>query len=299
MELSDYEINKLIEAGKIAKKVLKNASKIVKPGTPIIEICNELENMIIKLGGKPAFPCNVSVNEIAAHYSSPIGDESIIPENSLVKIDIGVHVDGFIADTAKTFIFNSEYIDLVEAAEKALENAISAIKPGVEIRRVSSIIEQTIKRYGYKPIKNLSGHLMKQYLLHGGKSVPNVVENYNEEFLEGEVYAIEPFSTNGAGMVEDTDQVYIYGFIKIRGAENKFEKSLLKTIRTRFRNLPFSERWLTDVFPPNKVKNAIHKLAEKGALHSYPVLKELANGMVAQAEHTIIVLRDGALITTN
>ncbi len=294
----EIEEEKLLRAGRIAKKVLDYAINITKPGVPVIEICNQVEKRIIELGGKPAFPCNVSIDDIAAHYSSPIEDKTVIPEGALVKIDVGVHIDGYIADTAKTICFNQQLSDLVESAEEALNEALCAIKAGVEVRKISSIIEKTIKRYGFKPIKNLSGHLMKRYLLHGGKSIPNIAENCKGKILEGEVYAIEPFSTTGVGMVGDLNKAYIYNFIKVKGANNKREKKFLKVIKSKFRNLPFSERWLVDFFPSHEVKLLLKKFVKEGALHEYPVLREISGGIVAQAEHTVIVKRDGVIITT-
>lgn len=293
------EFDLIVRAGSIVSSTLKYALSIVEPGVPIIDVCERLESYIVSLGGRPAFPCNVSVNDVAAHYTSPLNDVSVIPEDSLVKVDVGVHVDGYIADAAITICFNSSFIDLVEASRVALERAVEVIKPGVYIRQVSRIIESTIKSFGFKPIRNLSGHLMKRYLLHGGKSVPNVSSSYDEVFVEGEVYAIEPFASNGAGYVEDANEVYIYSFSKMKGFESSFEKKVLKKIRSRFRGLPFSERWLVDFVPPQRIRPLLKKMVDKGAVHSYPVLRDAGGGMVSQAEHTIIVLRDGAKIVTN
>ncbi|MCS7386493.1 MAG: type II methionyl aminopeptidase [archaeon GB-1867-005] len=298
MELSSEEVEKLLRAGRVVKQVLKRAAEIVKPGARVVDICESLENLIYELGASPAFPCNVSINEVAAHYSSPADDQLEVPDGSLVKVDVGAHVDGYIADAAITLCFNPDFMELVEAAEKALEAAIQLMKPGVSIRRISSAIEGEIKRLGFKPISNLSGHLMRRYLLHGGKSIPNVATSYDAVVLEGEVYAVEPFATTGIGSVVDTDQVCIYSFIKVKGAKNRFEKKLLKKIKSKFRGLPFSERWLLDCGSLTQIRAALQNLASKGALHSYPVLKEAGGGLVAQAEHTVIVLRDGPLITT-
>lgn len=292
------ELDKIVRAGEIVSSTLKYASSIVKPGFPVMEVCERLEHHIVNLGGRPAFPCNVSINDVAAHYSSPLNDASIIPENSVVKVDVGAHVDGYIADAAITLCFNSDFIDLVETSREALERAISAIKHGVYIRQVSRIIEGTIKSYGFKPIRNLSGHLMKRFLLHGGKSIPNVASDYDEVFMEGEVYAIEPFVTNGAGYVEDTSSVYIYSFSKMKGFESSAEKRVLKKIRSKFRGLPFSERWLVDLVPSSQIRSVLEKMVYKGALRSYPVLRDAGGGVVSQAEHTVVVLRDGAMIIT-
>ena len=114
MAIPSEDLKKYQIAGKIAKEVREEIKKTVKEGMPLIDICEKVENWIRAKGGKPAFPCNVSINEIAAHYTSPLNDQQIVPEKAIVKIDIGVHVDGYIADTATTINFNPEYFDMIK-----------------------------------------------------------------------------------------------------------------------------------------------------------------------------------------
>ena len=196
-------LEKYEEAGRIASKVRMKIEDAVREGMHIIDICEMVEENIRNLGGEPAFPCNVSVNEIAAHYTSPPRDERIIPDGSVVKIDIGVHIDGYIVDTATTVCFNSEYEEMVQTSRIALETAIRTIRPGISTSDLGSKIQRVIESRGFKPISNLTGHQIGRYMIHAGKSLPNVSHISFRKIHEGEVYAIEPFVTtpNAKGRV--------------------------------------------------------------------------------------------------
>ncbi|MEM3572000.1 MAG: M24 family metallopeptidase, partial [Candidatus Bathyarchaeia archaeon] len=167
-------LNYYFQAGKIASKVRDMSKSIVYEGISILELCEKIEKTITDLGGKLAFPCNIGINEITAHYTSPINDPLKLPKNSIVKIDIGVHVDGYIADTAITVCFNQELYSLKIAVEESLDRAIKNLRPGIRNSDIGAIIQKTINDYGYKPIQNLTGHLIERYSLHAGKSIPNV-----------------------------------------------------------------------------------------------------------------------------
>jgi len=301
-ELPEEILEKYIRAGKIASKVREEIKKVVREGMPLIEVCEFVENKIVSLGGKPAFPCNVSVNEIAAHYTSPPNDNNIIPEKSLVKIDIGVHVDGFIADTAVTVCFNPEYESMVYAAERALEAAINVMQPGTLIAKVSSKIQATIERYGFKPISNLTGHEINKYMIHAGKSIPNISHFSINRLQLGHVYAIEPFVTlkDAVGKVENLPEKYIFRLVKYKSSlKNAEAQLLLKFIKDNFKTLPFAERWLIKNYgKPLSYKRAFSALLSSKYLMSYPVFIEASLKPVAQAEHTIYVSNKGVIVLT-
>ncbi|MEM0049295.1 MAG: type II methionyl aminopeptidase [Candidatus Bathyarchaeia archaeon] len=300
--LSDDVLEKYIRAGRIAAKVREKIKEVVEEGMPLIEICEAAESMIRELGGEPAFPCNVSVNEVAAHYTSPPNDKRIIPEGSLVKVDIGVHIDGYIADTATTICFNPEYENIVYAAEKALESAIKVMRPGVMISKVSSEIQAAIEQYGFKPIYNLCGHEVGRYQIHAGKSIPNVSHFSIERIRLGGVYAIEPFVTlrNAAGKVEEGFEKHIFRLVKTKGSlKNAEAKNLLRVIEGNFKTLPFAERWLGKIYGNNEVyKRALSELLSSKHIMAYPVFIEVSRKPVAQAEHTVYVDEKDILVLT-
>lgn len=293
-------LDKYMKAGEIAAKVRAEMRRITREGMPIIELCERAEDMIRRMGGKPAFPCNVSVNEVAAHYTSPPGDESRIPEGSLVKVDIGVHIDGYIVDTATTVCFNDDYRDLVQAAEEALRVAIKVIRSGLPISKFGSTVQKVINRYGFKPISNLTGHQISRYVLHAGKTLPNISHISLAKVRLGEVYAIEPFVTlpDAAGKVKSGSEAYIFRFVKRKSVKHGGAKRLLRFIENNFRTLPFAERWLKEYAPREKYLPAFSELLSSKAIFAYPVFIEASGKMVAQAEHTVLVDKDGAIQLT-
>ena len=300
MAIPEEVFQKYRRAGKITREVREKMRITVREGMPIIDICEKAESLIRKKGGKPAFPCNVSVNEIAAHYTSPPQDKRTIPENSIVKIDIGVHVDGYIADTAATVCFNPEYDDLVNTAKEALKKAVEILRPGLSTSRFGSTIQKTIKTRGFKPVSNLTGHLIGRYVIHAGKSLPNVFHISTSRVKEGEIYGVEPFVTvaKAAGRVENGEEAHIFRYLKHKSLKDPYAKRLLNHIRENFQTLPFTERWLQGCVPPSHYKTAFSQLLSSKTLISYPVFVETSRKPVAQAEHTILVVKDGCRVLT-
>ena len=299
-ELEKEALDKLRLSGKILRETREEIKNYVREGMPIIEICEKAENLIRNKGGKPAFPCNVSINEIAAHYTSPPNDTTKIPENSVVKVDIGAHVDGYLTDTAVTVCFNPEYTGLVETAERALKVAVENIRPGLSTSQLGSIIESSIKSRGFKPVSNLTGHQVGRYLVHTGTSLPNVAQLFSSKLKLGGTYAVEPFVTlpNAAGRVEDGDEAAIFRFVKSRSLKNNYARHLLKYVEVNFRTLPFAERWLQNVVPRENYREAFHELLSSKCLMQYPVFVEASGKTVAQAEHTVLLIEGGCSVLT-
>jgi methionyl aminopeptidase len=299
-EFDEEALEKLRLSGKILRETRGEMRAYVREGMPIIEVCEKAESLIRKKGAKPAFPCNVSINEIAAHYTSPPNDKRTIPENSVVKVDIGAHVDGYLTDTAVTVCFDPEYKSLVETAERALKAAVENIQPGLSTSKLGSIIEVTIKSRGFKPVSNLTGHQVGRYIVHTGTSLPNVSQLFSSKIKLGGVYAIEPFVTlpKAAGRVENGDETTIYRFVKSRSMENPYAKRLLKHIEDDFKTLPFAERWLQNVVPKEHYGEAFHELLTSKSLMKYPVFVEASGKMVAQAEHTVLIVENGCVVLT-
>jgi methionyl aminopeptidase len=299
-EMDKEVFNKLTQSGKILKETREEMRHFVHEGMPIIEVCEQAESLIRKKGGKPAFPCNVSINEVAAHYTSPPNDTTRIPENSLVKVDIGAHVDGYVTDTAVTICFNPEHKGLVETAERALKAAIGNIQPGMPVSKLGTIIEKAIKSRGFKPISNLTGHQIGRYIIHTGTSIPNVTQLSFAKIKLGGIYAIEPFVTlpDAVGRVEDGDRSTIFRFVKSRSLKNQFAKQLLKYIQENFRTLPFAERWLQNAVPNEHQREAFHELLESKAIMEYPIFVEVSRKTVAQAEHTVLIVENGCVVLT-
>jgi len=262
----------------------------------LIEIAEKIESKIIELGGKPAFPTNLSINEIAAHYTPSYDDKT--PASGLLKVDFGVHVDGWIADTALSVdLENSEENKkLIEASEKALEDALNTAKKGISANEIGGKIQSAIESFGFKPIINLTGHQIEQYTLHAGLAIPNIGDKRTEIIDDG-LYAIEPFATNGSGKIYDGKNSGIYSVIELKNIRSQSAREILDYISEKYQTLPFCSRWLVKKFG-TKAMIALKQLEENGNIHQYPQLIEIEKGIVAQSEHTILIDGKNKIVTT-
>ncbi len=288
-------LQKIKRAGEIAAKARDYGAKLVKEGTLAVELADKIEKKIFDLGAKPAFQTCISINDIAAHCAPVLNDPRVIREKDYVKLDIGAHVDGYIADTAVTVRIAGKD-DIIKCSEKMLETAIKMFRPGTAIEEASSAMEEVAKSFGLKSIGNLTGHSIEQFNLHAGINVPAVKMSAPKVLSEGEVFAIEPFSTNGKGWVKDSPPPTIFRWIADFPQRDELARKILQASKTDWSKLPFAKRWVQQKFGAN-VENALRQLMQSGALYHYNTLKETSGGMVAQTEHTLIVA-DRPVVTT-
>ncbi len=289
-ELQDY-----IEAGKVAREIAEKSKSLVKIGNSLLETAWTIEGWI-KDRAEIAFPVNISVNENASHYTPSADEKTVFGERDVVNVDIGTHVNGFVGDIAYTIDLSGEQGKLVEASEKALENAISLVKAGRLTKDIGKTIEETITGYGFKPIRNLSGHGLKAYEVHAEPSIPNVDVDYDEELEEDQIIAIEPFASTGDGMVKEDRRTEIFSFDKEVLTRNMDARAMLAFIEKEYKTLPFAERWLARAYQPFKLKIALKELLTRGALIQYPILKDRLGSLVSQAEVTLLVEKEGCKI---
>ena len=300
--MDDDVYEKYKRAGKIAAEARDYGAGLIKTGISFLDVADSVESRIVEKGAGVAFPVNISVNEIAAHYTPRHDDKLVFKKGDVVKLDVGVHVDGFIADTAVTVeVETNEYGDMIEASSDALDAAIDMIKPGVNLGDVGKKIEETIKSYGYKSIENLTGHSLECYNLHSGISVPNVSTKLGGvKPKDGNVLAVEPFATNGRGHVVSDKGSNIYLCTKSfrsRFVRENRSKIMFKKIKAEFRTLPFSQRGCKKIFP-NNADMILRRLSFLGVIKHYPQLVEQNQGIVTQKEHTVIIKDGGCEVTT-
>jgi methionyl aminopeptidase len=285
------------QAGRIAKESRELGISLAEERASVLDLVEEAEGLIRKRGAKPAFPINIAIDSIAAHYTPRSDDRLRLEKGNVVKIDVGVQVDGYIGDTASTVeIGTRNWSKLIEASEIALGIAIDLIKPNAPIRMIGGAIERSIEHSGYTPVANLTGHSMEKFSLHSGKSIPNIMDDTSTKTLFGEALAIEPFATDGAGRVGGRKSGNIYRFVKRGQVKKPRANELLKYIEAEFETLPFAERWCTDF--DKKAQGSIQRLLRKGLITSYPILSDVGKGMVSQAEHTVVVTEGGCEVTT-
>jgi methionyl aminopeptidase len=302
--MSESYIKDYIKAGKGVIAAKKLAKDLCKPGESFLQIANRCEAEIINNGCGLSFPINMSLNEIAAHYSPGIDDPTIIPERGLLKIDIGAHFNGYIADSAFTINLDEDpkLQNYVDAASEGLEAAIELFNPGTKLYELGEAIADKIINYGLRPITNLGGHELKQYNLHAGPFIPNYKEILHDQVLKpGDAYACEPFATSGVGKVENGKKAYIFRFVKrVRKNIPYEQQGYMNKIEKNFQHLPFSPRWILNnkLFPKDKIQRTIQSFLGKKILDNYPILIERSREPVAQEEHTIVLDMDGNKIVT-
>lgn len=295
-EESELEKQKILKAGKIASELREYIKQIVKKDVLLLEIADKIEEKTIELGGKPAFPVNLSINDVAAHYAPSLDDKT--KAYGLLKIDFGVHIDGWVADTAISIdLENSEENKkLIQAAEKALENALKIAKFDVNVSDIGEEIQKTIELYKASPIINLTGHSISYYDLHSGVSIPNY-DNKTKEVLEEGIYAIEPFATFGNGKVYDGKPSGIYSLTNEKSVRSPIARKILDFIIEEYSTLPFCSKWIVRKFGQSALFG-LKQLEDNGNLHQYEQLIEVSHRNVAQAEHTIIIEKNKVEVTT-
>ena len=289
--MDQKELANFRKAGEIARQAFAYAREIVKPGMKLLELAEQIEKKIVALGGKPAFPVNLSMNDIAAHYTPSYDDESVA--SGLLKVDIGVHVEGCTADGAFSIDLegNDENRALIEASQKALDAALRTVRKGMTLSEIGKTIQESIVKQGFSPITNLSGHEILPYEVHAGLTIPNVDTGSMTALDEG-VYAIEPFVTPGAGSVYEGRPSGIYQFKKKKSVRDLLGREILHYIEEEFSTLPFCSRWIVKKFGVRALL-ALSQMEQQGILHHYTQLVEKHHGKVSQTEKTIIIMKEG------
>ena len=278
-------------AGKIASVVRERARKKYHVGSTVFRICESIEAEIREFGGAPAFPVNVSLNDIAAHYTAEPNDTLEVKDSDILKIDIGVQLDGYIADTAVTVCYDPKSEALVKVAEMALNEAVKVAKVDTKANDIGAAVESTIVKQGFKPIQNLSGHSLERYTIHAGRSIPNIrTIGPSFRLSPNQAYAVEPFVTtkDGQGVVYEGRIRNIFSITSRKPSKNQDADIFLAQLWNKFRTLPFAIRWITDLYEEQKARQLMELLVKKRNVHAYPILVEGNGKMVSQAEHTLI-----------
>ena len=295
--MNSDEIEKWRQAGSLASEALQFGKSIIEKKKSMLDVTEEIENYVRDKGGELAFPTNLAINNVGAHWTPSSKSEEKFCEGDLVKLDVGVHIEGYIGDNALTIeIGTDKYKRMIEASREALNKAVEISAAGISVGVIGHAVQETIERYGYRPIANLTGHQIKRYNLHSGVSIPSVRERGGPVLKTGDIVAIEPFVTDGAGRVGGKRNSNIYHLRQIRNIRDEKATELMIEIRDRYKGLPFAERWL-HTFQKDATKN-LQKLIRAGIVSYYPILDELGKGMVAQSEHTLMITSSGNEVLT-
>jgi methionyl aminopeptidase len=270
----------------------------IRPGVEVRHILETIESMIYAEGAAPAFPAQSSRNHVAAHYCSAPGDPLRYEEGDCVKVDVGVHVDGYVADTAASVDLSADghWGDLIQASRDALAAAIAMAAPDVPVGEIGAVVERTITRAGFEPIRNLTGHGVGRWRVHTAPHIPNYAERTDARIREGSVIAIEPFASTGRGYIHSEGKAEVFMMTKPPRKARGIDREVLRAMES-WRGLPIARRYFTD-YDEKAVEDALTRLARQGSLTRYPPLAEEPGVMVSQTEHSLYISADGVEVLT-
>jgi len=291
-----YQEN-FLRAGALAREVRAFGKALIQKGASYNAILAQVNQKIIDLGARAAFPPQIALNDVAAHFL-PMPNEDITLLDQVVKLDVGVCYQGAIGDCAVTVDLSGKFQPLIDAVEAALKAAEQSIKVGLPIRNIGKVIDETIEARGFHSIKNLAGHGLGVYKVHTPPSIPNYDDHSIGVIKPGMTFAIEPFATNGIGLIDEKGLPTIFSFIMRRPNLSSGARALMPIIDS-FQGLPFS---IHDMMKSNigldAVQEAIMELLRIGSIEGYPPLLEEAHGFVAQAENSVLVDDEGRVTIT-
>lgn len=250
----------------------------------------QVEAKIAALGGMPAFPVQISCNQIAAHYCAVSSDQTLLTDQ-LVSLDVGVHVDGCIGDTAVTVDLSGNYDNLVQASRTALDHAIQGFREQKSLGEIGRIVQDTIQGFGFAPVRNLSGHGLLPFQVHTAPTIPNY-DNGDPTIIKDMVFAVEPFASTGSGIIHEAGEATIFSLDKKKPVRSPMSRKILQEMES-YQGLPFCTRWLEKKFPKGYVALALKEMRNLEMLTAYPPLPDVGKGMVSQAEHTLFIDESG------
>lgn len=317
--MDEVEFECYVKAGEIAKAVKDYVSEIVRPGVKLINIACKIDEKILELGGEAAFPVNLGLNEIAAHFTPDEDCEEVA--EGILKVDIGVAVDGFIADTAISFDLtdNGEFEEMIGLNRKILAAATERIFRGVGVSGCRGVGESKIRvkdvgnavdlvmrdaSRDFSIISGLCGHGLGKNLIHCPPTIPNYA-NDSDKVLDGMAFAVEPFVTMGNGEIIEGKAGGIYALKGSGAVRDRDARKVLDFIREKYLTRPFCSRWILKCIRNDdldireeKLKFALSVLVRSGVISEYPILIEKSRKAVSQMENTFLVANGKVVCTT-
>lgn len=293
--LNPEQLESLRRAGRAAASARDLGLSMVEAGVRLCEVADAVEEHIRGQGCGLAFPCNISLNKVAAHFTPATDDPAVFSVGDVVKVDCGAHHNGYVGDTAGTVeVGTRAYTGLIEASRDARDSVIEIIGDGTPLNEIGRLVETVLKQSGFRPVENLCGHQIEPYNLHAGLSVPNYANGDRAAVRAGMVVAVEPFATDGQGAVANGPPGNIVRLLRDRRIDDPRTAEFLDYVRSEFRTFPFCARSCD--FPD--AERHVKTLVRRGVLSSYAQLVEVRGGMVSQHEHTFYIDGPRAEVTT-
>ncbi|KAL9242589.1 hypothetical protein vseg_016575 [Gypsophila vaccaria] len=316
LDLSSSEVvTKYKTAAEILNKALNLVVSECKPKAKIVDLCEKGDAFIREQTGSMyknakkkiergvAFPTCISVNNVVCHYSPLASDESVIEEGDVVKVDMGCHIDGFIATAAHTHVVQDGPVtgrkaDVIAATNAAAEVALRLVRPGKKNKDVTEAIQKVAAAYDCKIVEGVLSHQLKQFVIDGNKVVLSVsspeMRVDDAEFEENEVYAVDILASTGDGKPRMLDEkqttVYKRAVDKNYHLKMKTSRFIFSEINQKFPILPFTARALEE----KRARLGLVECVNHELLQPYPVLHEKPGDFVAHIKFTVLLMPNGS-----
>ncbi|KAF3905835.1 hypothetical protein AA313_de0206864 [Arthrobotrys entomopaga] len=302
------------KAAEVHRQARKWAQEFAKPGQTLLNIAEGIEDTVRALLANSGletgdclksgmgFPTGLCLNNETAHYTPNPGHKDVVLKyEDVMKVDFGVHINGWIVDSAFTMHFDPIYDNLIAAAKDATNTGIRETGIDVRICDISAAIQEAMESYEVeikgktipiKSVKNITAHNIAQWHIHAGKSIPFIKNKDQTKLEEGEVIAIETFGTTGRGWLDDDNGIYGYSLIQDAPLSVNLPltsaKKLHKTIRENFSTIPFCRRYL-ERLGVERYLAGMNSLVSNGIVEAYKPLVDSEGAYTAQFEHTLLL----------
>lgn len=318
---NDLVVTKYKMAGEIANRVLAELINRTQVGVSALELCKIGDDMIVQETDKVykkekemmkgiAFPTQANVNNCICHYAplSSVQNDFVLKDGDVVKLDLGVHVDGYIAVVAHTVILSeakkSRAADALLAAHYCAEAALRLVKPGNENTKVTDVVTKISESFGCKAVEGMLSYQMEKDTIDGKKTIiQNPTEKQRQEhekceFAVNEVYAIDMLISTGDGKSRDMDYrttIYKREPDQVYQLKMKASRAVFSEVEKKFDSMCFNLRALDD---EKKAKMGINECVNHGLITPFPVLFEKEDEVVAQFKFTTLLMPNGPMRIT-
>eukprot|EP00471_Norrisiella_sphaerica_P011281 CAMPEP_0184493620 /NCGR_PEP_ID=MMETSP0113_2-20130426/26520_1 /TAXON_ID=91329 /ORGANISM="Norrisiella sphaerica, Strain BC52" /LENGTH=388 /DNA_ID=CAMNT_0026878949 /DNA_START=89 /DNA_END=1255 /DNA_ORIENTATION=+ len=310
-------VSKYKKAAEIANEAIKRVMAFAAAGKKIVDACQVGDDYINEECGKIfnkvkpkvekgiGFPTCVSVNHIVGHFSPLSDDESKFAEGDMVKVDLGVHLDGYISVAAHTFIIGGgpatgKKADVLKAAHVASECAIRLLKPGAKNGPLTKMFTKVAEEFGVNIVQGVLSHQLERNVIDGEKVIASKFDPENPdskvefEFDQNEVYAIDIVMSSGDGKPKEFEQrmtVFKRDMDSTYQLKMKASRAVFSDIKERFTCFPFTMRAMDE----KKGKFGIRECITHGLVQGYPVLQEKEGEVVAHIKFTALLMASGVV----
>uniref|UniRef100_H2N0W2 Proliferation-associated 2G4, a n=1 Tax=Oryzias latipes TaxID=8090 RepID=H2N0W2_ORYLA len=307
----DLVVTKYKMGGDIANQTLRLVMEAAKPGVSVISLCEKGDAYIMAETGKLLRWTDISVNNCVCHFSPLKSDpDYTLKDGDLVKIDLGVHVDGFIANVAHSFVVGEQpatgrKADVIKAAHLCAEAALRLVKPGNQNTQVTEAWNKIAQSFKCTPIEGMLSHQLKQHIIDGEKTIiQNPTDQQRKdhekaEFEVHEVYAVDVLISTGEGKARDSGlrtTIYKRDPSKQYGLKMKTSRTFFSEVERRFDAMPFTLRALED---EAKARLGVVECTKHELLQPFSVLHEKEGEFVAQFKFTVLLMANGPHRITN